>query len=250
MVPLTRHGFREMLIGGFVLVAAIAVIGELASGLWLLLILIPVAVLLWLFAFFRDPERAIPGEQHVMVSPADGTVSDITELPRCDLLGGVPALRVGIFLSVFNVHVNRSPCDGKVVKVEYKKGKFINAMSHAKASEENESNTVVIAEPDGDRPVAVVKQIVGLIARRIVFAARVGDLLRRGQRIGMIKFGSRTELYVPMWLGPKAKVRVGQTVRGGADVILTLTGEPIHAGAPKKELGEEFEPLVGRETPA
>jgi phosphatidylserine decarboxylase len=244
MVPLTRHGFREMLIGSLVLVAAAAVL-----GLWwwpISLILLP--VLIWLFAFFRDPNRQVPAEQHVMVSPAAGTVSDITELPNYDLLGG-PALRIGIFLSVFNVHVNRSPCDGKVVKVDYKKGKFINAMSHAKASDENESNTCVLAETESDRPVAVVKQIVGLIARRIIFDPQVGEMLHRGQRIGMIKFGSRTELYVPMWLQPTAKVQVGQTVRGAADVIVSL-GKPIHTTEPARNVGEEFEPLVGRETPA
>jgi phosphatidylserine decarboxylase len=206
-------------------------------------------VLIWLFAFFRDPSRQIPVEQHVMVSPADGTVSDITELPDEPLLGGGPALRIGIFLSVFNVHINRSPCDGKVVKVIYKKGKFINAMSHAKASDQNESNTVVLAEPTTGRPIGVVKQIVGLIARRIIFDPREGEIVHRGQRIGMIKFGSRTELYVPMWLEPAAKVTVGQSVRGGADVIVTL-GKPIHTTEPAKNVGEEYEPLVGRETPA
>ena len=244
MVPLTRHGFREMLIGSLVLVAAAVVLGIW----WWPISLIVLPVLIWLFAFFRDPNRQVPVEQHVMVSPADGTVSDITELPNYDLLGG-PALRIGIFLSVFNVHVNRSPCDGKVIKVEYKKGKFINAMSHAKASDENESNTVVLAEPTTDRPVAVVKQIVGLIARRIIFDPQVGDVLHRGERIGMIKFGSRTELYVPMWLQPQAKVQVGQTVRGAADIIVTL-GKPIHTTEPAKNVGEEYEPLVGRETPA
>src|SRR5437879_1540979 len=129
MVPLTRHGWREMLIGSLVLVIVAAAVGW-AVWPWLAFLVLP--VLVWLFAFFRDPERQIPAEQHVMVSPADGTVSDITELPSYDLLGGQPALRVGIFLSVFNVHINRSPCDGKVVKVQYKKGKFINAMSHNK----------------------------------------------------------------------------------------------------------------------
>jgi phosphatidylserine decarboxylase len=244
MVPLTRHGFREMLIGSLVLVAAAVVLGIW----WWPISLIILPVLIWLFAFFRDPNRQVPVEQHVMVSPADGTVSDITELPNYDLVGG-PALRIGIFLSVFNVHVNRSPCDGKVVKIDYKKGKFINAMSHAKASDENESNTVVLAEPTSDRPVAVVKQIVGLIARRIIFDPQVGELLHRGQRIGMIKFGSRTELYVPMWLEPTAKVEVGQTVRGAADIIVSL-GKPIHTTEPAKNVGEEYEPLVGRETPA
>src|SRR5205823_12153523 len=122
--------------------------------------LIVLPVLIWLFAFFRDPQRAVPAEQSAMVSPADGKVSDITEIDNDPLLGG-PAVRVGIFLSVFNVHVNRSPCDGRVVKTIYKEGKFLNAMGHARASEENESNTVVLAEPKGDRPIAVVKQIVG-----------------------------------------------------------------------------------------
>jgi phosphatidylserine decarboxylase len=245
MVPLTRHGFKEMLIGSVVL-AVVAVGLGLA---WWPLALIVIPVLVWLFAFFRDPERQIPAEQHVMVSPADGTVSDITDLESFDLLGGQPAVRVGIFLSVFNVHVNRSPCDGVVLKVEYRKGKFINAMSHSKASEENESNTVVLGEPDSKRPIAVVKQIVGLIARRIIFTAKEGDRLTRGDRIGMIKFGSRTELYVLKSLEPQVKVQVGQTVRGGADVIVVL-GKPIHTTEPAKNLDEEFEPLVGRETPA
>ena len=222
MLPLTRHGFREMLIGSVVLAAVAFGLGYV---FWpLALIVFP--VLIWLFAFFRDPERAVPVDENIMVSPADGTVSDITEIDNDPLLGG-PAVRVGIFLSVFNVHINRSPCDGKVLKVIYKKGKFINAMSHARASDENESNTVVLGEPTSGRPVAVVKQIVGLIARRIIFTAREGQLLSRGERIGMIKFGSRTELSIPQWLEPQVQVQVGQTVRGAADVIAKL-GKPIH----------------------
>ena len=182
-----------------------------------------------------------------MVSPADGKVSDITEIDHDPLLNG-PAVRVGIFLSVFNVHVNRSPCDGVVVDVNYKKGKFINAMSHSKASDENESNTILLKEPNGPRPVAVVKQIVGLIARRIICTVKPTDRVDRGQRIGMIKFGSRTELSIPTWLEPKIQVKVGDVVRGAMDVIAIL-GQPIHTSN-RKEIGEEFEPLVGRETPA
>ncbi len=222
----------------------------LATGwvthLWLLgLIVVP--VLIWLFAFFRDPERVVPAEQHTMVSPADGKVSDITEMTHNDLLGG-PCVRIGIFLSVFNVHINRAPCDGRVTKVIYKKGKFVNAMSHAKASDENESQTILLAEPNGDRPVAVVKQIVGLIARRIIFDGSEGVTFKRGDRIGMIKFGSRTELYIPAALGPQIKVRVGQTVRGAADVIATLSN-PIHTNK-AIDPAEEGEPLIGPETPA
>src|SRR4051794_1556250 len=129
----TRHGFWEMLIGTIVLLGTAAVLGLFT---WYLALL-TLPVLIWLFAFFRDPERPLPAEQHTLVSPADGTVSDVTEIEHDELLGG-PAVRVGIFLSVFNVHVNRSPCDGKVLKVTYKKGKFINAMKHGQASEENE----------------------------------------------------------------------------------------------------------------
>ena len=245
MMPLTRHGFREMLIGSLVLVAVAVVLG----WWWWPVSLVVLPVLIWLFAFFRDPERKLPTEQHAVVSPADGKVSDVTELPHDEHLGG-PCVRIGIFLSVFNVHVNRAPCDGRVVKVIYKEGKFVNAMKHTSASSDNESNTVVLAEPKGDRPVAVVKQIVGLIARRIICTVNQGDVVKRGDRIGMIKFGSRTELSIPKWLEPKVKVKVGDTGRGAADVI-ALLGKPIHTESTEPaDVGEEFEPLVGRETPA
>jgi phosphatidylserine decarboxylase len=244
MLRVTRHGAREMLIGSVVLAVVAAVLGFVFWPLALLVL----PVLIWLFSFFRDPERQIPAEQDVMVSPADGTVSDISDLPHDDLLGG-PAVRVGIFLSVFNVHINRSPCDGKVLEAYYKKGKFINAMRHQLASAENESNTVVLGESTSGRPIAVVKQIVGLIARRIIFSAEKGQMLRRGERIGMIKFGSRTELTVPKWLEPQVRVTIGQTVRGGADVIFKL-GQPIHTTVLQTADGEEFERAVPRETPA
>jgi phosphatidylserine decarboxylase len=243
MLRFTRHGTREMLIGSIVL--AIVAIG---LGLaWWPLALVIVPVLAWLFAFFRDPEREIPLEQNTMVSPADGKVSDVTEVDHDELLGG-PAVRVGIFLSVFNVHVNRSPCDGKVLKVEHKSGRFINALRHDQASEQNEAKTVVLAEPTSGRPVAVVKLIVGMIARRIIFTPQVGDVLSRGERIGMIKFGSRTELSIAKWLEPEVRVKVGDNVRGGADVIAVLKN-PMHTVV-KQVDEEEFEPLVGRETPA
>jgi phosphatidylserine decarboxylase len=226
MLRLTRHGAREMILGTILLIA-------IAVGLWfvwkpLALLVIPVWV--WLLAFFRDPERTLPDAEHSMVSPADGKVSDITEVDS-ELLGG-RAVRVGIFLSVFNCHINRSPCDGRVSSVLYKRGKFINAMSHSAASEQNESNTLVIADPATDRPIAVVKQIVGLIARRIICDVRPGDLVLRGQRFGMIKFGSRTELYIPKWLDPDIRVAVGQNVRGAADVIAVLRGQ-VTAVAPQ-----------------
>jgi phosphatidylserine decarboxylase len=220
----TSHGQREMIIGTIVLFA-------IALGLsfvhpLLSLLMLPVAV--WLFAFFRDPEREITSDAKAMVSPADGLVSDVTELDACDLVGGGAAVRIGIFLSVFNVHVNRSPCDGTVASVVYKKGKFINAMSHSAASSDNESNTIVLNEPGTDTPVCAVKQIVGLIARRIICDVQVGQSLVRGQRFGMIKFGSRTELYLPKSLEPSVLVEVGRKVRGGADILATVN-KPIAA---------------------
>jgi phosphatidylserine decarboxylase len=242
MVPLTRHGWRELLIGSVVLALCAVGLGYKFPPLALLVL----PVFIWLVAFFRDPHRTVPTEQHAMVSPADGTVSDITEIANEPLLGG-PAVRVGIFLSVFNVHVNRSPCDGKILSVTYKVGKFINAMRHNEASDENESNTIVLGDPETDRPVAVVKQIVGLIARRIVSTVRIGEKVERGERIGMIKFGSRTELTIPKWLEPQIKVKVGDSVRGAADIIAVMN-QGIHTRA--AVIDEDSEPLIGRETPA
>jgi phosphatidylserine decarboxylase len=225
MLPLTRHGLREMVLGTIIL----AVLALALGYVWWPLALLVLPVWIWLLAFFRDPERTVAAEQHAMVSPADGKVSDIADV-ESGLLGG-PAVRVGIFLSVFNVHVNRAPCDGRVTDVLYKKGKFINAMSHGQASEQNESNTLVISDAQSNRPIAVVKQIVGLIARRIICSSKVGDIVKRGDRIGMIKFGSRTELYIPKWLSPEVKVTVGQTVRGAIDVIAILKN-PISTTEP------------------
>jgi phosphatidylserine decarboxylase len=219
MFRFTPHGKWEMIIGTIVLVAIGEVLWHFTPLPWLSFVVVP--IIIWLFAFFRDPERAIPPDAHLMVSPADGLVSDITEMSHDPLLEG-PSVRVGIFLNVFNVHVNRSPCDGRIVQVIYKRGKFINAMHHNKASEENESNTIVLAEAHGEKKIAVVKQIVGLIARRIVCPVTEGTILGRGQRYGMIKFGSRTELYIPKWLEPAIQVKVGDKVRGGCDIIARL----------------------------
>ncbi len=208
----------EIVVGSIVLAGA----GFVLSWLWWPLGFLVVPIWIWLIAFFRDPERVIPDAPHLMVSPADGKVTDIGEIANCELFGGAPALRVGIFLSVFNVHVNRAPCDGRVINVIYKKGRFISALHHNEASEQNESNTIVLAGLDDDRPIAVIKQIVGLIARRIIFPLRVGDQIQRGARIGMIKFGSRTELYIPISFAPEVQVKIGQTVAGARDVIAIL----------------------------
>ena len=211
-VPLTPHGIRELTI--LTIVCGVAAWG-LALAFWPL-VLVPVA--LWVFgvSFFRDPERTLPPDEKVLVSPADGTVADIAEVPGTALLGE-PCLRVGIFLSVFDVHVNRAPLTGRVAGLQYRPGRFLDAR-HPDATSQNEAQDIRL---EGEFPV-VVRQISGLIARRIVCPLREGMAVERGQRIGMIKFGSRTELYVPLRLKPNCLVRVGDKVSGTATAVVAI----------------------------
>ncbi len=169
--------------------------------------------------FFRDPERVPPGRTDALVAPADGKVVAIAPaVPPSELgLGPTPRWRVGIFLSVLDVHVNRVPADGTVTRIAYRHGAFVNA-SLDKASERNERNALAIRLPDG-REIAVV-QIAGLIARRILCDLHEGDLVRAGNRLGIIRFGSRTDLYLPE--GVRPLVAVGQTMIGGETVIAEL----------------------------
>jgi phosphatidylserine decarboxylase len=165
--------------------------------------------------FFRDPERTIPAGDGLVVSPADGKVVVVAKAPDGSA-GGPGAQQVSIFLSVFDVHVNRSPVAGRIERVDYHKGEFMPAWDE-KASLRNEQNTVTV-ETAGRR--VVFKQIAGLIARRIVFRKQPGDVVQRGERVGLIRFGSRTDLLLP----PEAKLRVrpGDRVQGGASVIADL----------------------------
>lgn len=158
--------------------------------------------------FFRDPQRAIPQTPGAVVSPADGRVHEIEMEP-----GGH---RISIFLSVTDVHVNRAPYAGKVTEVVYQPGRFVPAY-RAAASRENESNRMTLDSPDA---VIAVKQIAGILARRIVCRARPGDVLERGQRYGLIRFGSRTDLFLPA--DADVVARVGDTVRGGETILAFL----------------------------
>ena len=172
--------------------------------------------------FFRDPERQIPSEPGAVVSPADGKVTD---LAPCQLYGE-PATRISIFLNVFNVHVNRSPVSGVITDVVYKRGKFGNAMG-AISAEENEQNVVTVRSEVGT---VVFKQIAGLIARRIVFTNKVGDRIERGQRVGLIKFGSRTDVILPP--SAKVSVKVGDHVAGGSSILAVVPVEAVSAVEP------------------
>ncbi len=162
--------------------------------------------------FFRDPEREIPTGAGVVVSPADGRILGIDRVEHAPFLEA-PAKRVTIFLSIFDVHLNRSPIEGKVTYRNYNPGKFLPANA-PKASEDNEQNSVGI-EDNGYR--VLVRQIAGIIARRIVCWVNPGDSVGRGERFGLIRFGSRTELFLPE--SAKIEVAVGQKVKGGATII-------------------------------
>jgi len=198
--------------------AVAAVIGWLTAWPWALIPLPLAAFFLW---FFRDPERAIPQEPGAVVSPGDGKVTEVATIE----VEGKPQTRISIFLNVFNVHVNRSPIGGVVEKVEYRKGNFGNAMG-AVSSEMNEQNIVTVA---GEGHRLVFKQIAGLIARRIVFTKKVGDTVARGERIGLIKFGSRCDVIFDA--GAELRVKVGDKVAGGSSVL--AIAKVAHAGAPR-----------------
>jgi phosphatidylserine decarboxylase len=193
------------------LLAAAFLVGWFARPAWAV---IPALFALFFLWFFRDPERIIPSAAGAIVSPADGKVTDVSSVAERS--------RISIFLSVFDVHVNRSPIAGIVREVRYQPGKFLNAMNQASA-EQNEQNIVRV---EGDGQVVIFKQIAGLLARRIVFNPKVGDRVRRGQRVGLIKFGSRVDVLLDA--GSSLQVRVGDRVRGGASVLAYMQ--------PKKEL--------------
>jgi phosphatidylserine decarboxylase len=178
--------------------------------------LVPAGAWVFLLSFFRNPERpcqAGPGE---LLSPADGAVADIEEVDAPVFLEG-KALRVGVFMSVFNCHVNRAPAGGTVEMVQHFPGKFFDARDE-RSMAENEHNFIGLRMPDGRS--ILVNQIAGLLARRIVCAASPGDALVRGERFGMVKFGSRLELFVPLSDGPEARVKVGEKVKAGRDVLV------------------------------
>ncbi len=191
---------------GFAFIAVAILIGWFLSPPWAILPLVLAAFFLW---FFRDPERNIPATAGAIVSPADGKVTEVASA----IFDGRKVTRISIFLNVFNVHVNRSPIAGMIRDVRYQKGKYMNAMNPASADE----NEHTIAVVEGEGQTVVVKLIAGLLARRIVFQKKIGDGLARGGRVGLIKFGSRADVF----LDPAAKIeiKVGDHVKGGASVL-------------------------------
>jgi len=224
---LTEYGRREIaaITCVFVLVCA----AVLAAALWVswwfgTAAAAALAAYACALAFFRDPRRVPPPGEGLLVSPADGRVSDITRVGADSPLG-CDGVKVGVFMNIFNVHVNRVPAGGRVESIERRGGAFLDARDPL-AGERNEATTVTIAHTRGGRehPI-VVRQVAGLIARRIVTDLAEGQQVLRGQRMGMIKFGSRLELLVPDSLSGEVRVQVGQTVRAGLSVLVAAGGK-------------------------
>ncbi len=220
---LTRLGLREIFLATLLDAVAFAVLVWLAMtawpGCWILAGLVALSWL-WVLWFFRDPSRRPPAGEGKFVSPADGRVSDITSVGAESALG-CEGVRIGVFMNIFDVHVNRAPCDATVVDVTHRPGVFLDAR-RPEASERNESVTLRLRYTRGERTVPiVVRQIAGLIARRIVTPLTAGQAVSRGGRIGMIKWGSRLELLLPSDLPGEVCVRLGQRVRAGETVLFT-----------------------------
>lgn len=224
---LTPLGLREILLATALAGGAAALLAWAARTVtpwcWSGVILVGL-VWFWVLWFFRDPNRTPPGNADQFVSPADGRVSDITPLgPESDL--GCAGVRIGIFMNVFNVHVNRAPCDGRVMEITYRPGAFLD-VRRPEAYERNESATIRLTYRRGDRefPV-VVRQIAGLVARRIVTTLTPGLEIERGGRIGMIKWGSRLEVLLPADLAGEVCVRLGQRTYAGETVLFHVKEE-------------------------
>ena len=196
-------------------------LGVVAAILWVLthsaaLTALPIVLALFFLWFFRDPQRSIPIGEGLIVSPGDGLVTETVSIATPE----GPRQRISIFLNVFNVHVNRAPIGGVLSRVRYQKGKFLNAMNPASA-ERNEQNTVTVRGQGADAGFEVTfKQIAGLLARRIVFRCNEGQSVERGQRVGLIKFGSRVDVVIPA--NAALRVKVGERVKGGASILASM----------------------------
>ena len=239
-IPLTRYGWPQVIFYPLAVFAAMLIYSVVAIRFfpdwarltpWALLTfwaveLVLLVLLIWMLCFFRDLERRCPSDRNLLLAPADGRVTDIETVEANNFIGGA-ALRIGIFMSIFDIHINRAPCNVKVEKITYRKGKFKNAMN-PESGRVNESNDLHLVRTDSPQDKLIVRQISGAIARRIVCDKVQGMELTGGQKFGMIKFGSRTELYVPLReaatpgserdppaVGVKCLVQIGDKVKAG-----------------------------------
>ena len=218
-IPLTRYGLPQVVVFPIVIAAVMVVVtllplpycAVLSVEMFLLVLLV------FILAFFRDPRRNCPEDTNLILAPADGTVTEV-EMTEEDSLTGGTAVKISIFLSVFNVHINRAPCNVKVEKITYKKGRFENAMKPS-SSKVNESNELAMLRLDAPNDKILLRQVSGAIARRIVCKTHPGDTLVSGQKFGMIKFGSRTDLYLSTCQNIRTMVKKGDKVKAGESVL-------------------------------
>jgi phosphatidylserine decarboxylase len=219
-IPITKYGLPQVVIypGLCALAMLLSIfIACFSVGLFWFLEIVFAIVLVWMLSFFRDPVREIPTGDDLILSPADGTITEVEVVDEPDVMGG-PAIRVGIFLSIFNVHLNRTPCAVKIENINYRKGAFINAMDK-NCGKLNESNNLTMTRLNEPIEKMYVRQISGAIAKRIVCDAQKGQEFAGGRIFGMIKFGSRTELYLPAQTTAKFLVKKGDKVRAGLTIL-------------------------------
>jgi len=241
---LTKYGWPQVVIFPAIVLAVMA----LVIGNWLLVItsyqlpvtsyqlvaIVSIEVLLasvcvWVLLFFRDPYRVSPVDERLLLSPADGRVTDIETVEENDFIGG-PALKIGIFLSIFDAHINRAPCNVTVEKITYRPGRYKNA-ARPSSAKVNESNKLDLCRTDHPPDRLIVRQISGAIARRIVCHAQQGQKLSGGEKFGMIKFGSRTELYVAANGNVKILVGVGDKVKAGLTPVIRYEMQDTDIGS-------------------
>lgn len=222
-IPLTRYGlpqvviFPAILIIAGIILAVMGLKGGISPAAVVISEILLLVVLVWSVSFFRDPDRHPPQEKEKIVSPADGKITDIEKIEDAEFIDA-PALKLGIFLNIFNVHINRCPARAEVKNIIYRKGKKKNA-ANPESSRVNESNTLHLVRTDYPEHKMIVKQISGAIARRIVCDAEIDSRLGTGEKFGMIKFGSRTELYLPADDRLECLVKIGDKVKAGTTVL-------------------------------
>ena len=227
-IPLTRFGMPQVAvypIGLIVLMLVCFLVFRAVIPLWAMITveLVLVLVLIWALSFFRDPQRDCPDDPDLLLAPADGMVTDIEFVQEDSFIKG-KALRIGIFLSIFNVHINRAPCAVKVDGTKYYPGKYKNALN-PESSRVNEANAIHCIRTCLPHDKLIVRQISGAIARRIVCRVSKGTQLRAGEQVGMIKFGSRTELYVAARENLVCQVKKGDKVRAGLTIMARYNHE-------------------------
>jgi len=228
-IPLTKYGLPQV-IAFPAMILAIMVIVYIAGSKAIMsptavvvVELVSLMLLLWVLAFFRDPRREVPEGGDILVSPADGRVTDIEVVEENDVIQG-KALRIGIFLGIFDVHINRTSCAVRIDKITHRNGQYRNAMN-PESGRVNESNDIAMTRLNEPTDPLLVRQVSGAVARRIVCEAQIGQNFACGQKFGMIKFGSRTELYLPARDDANLLVKVGDKVRAGETILVRYSGQ-------------------------